>query len=103
MLLWCKLSRFVMMTDIQELNLTLSELFCELHCQNLRMYQVFVVAGYTFGTDILHLTNFTLTHMLGLFYNQFENRYAASQTVGSLLGSDVLHYEQSAICDNRAE
>ena len=41
--------------------------------------------------------------MLGLFYNQFGTRYADSHTVGSLLGSDGLHYEQSAICDNRAK
>ena len=58
---------------------------------------------YIFGTDILHLTYFTSTRIIGLFYNQFGTRYADSQMVGSLLGSDVLHYEQLAICDNRAE
>ena len=62
--------------------MTLSELFGELHCHNFRMYQVFVVDNNSGKV----CCNSTVTLKL---YNQFGTRYATSQTVGSLLGSDV--------------
>ena len=64
--------------------------FIKLHCSGCNFL---IAEGYTSGrTDTTTTPQpFTINDMLVLFFNQIGTGYAAMQTFGSILGSEVLH------------